>query len=77
MCQRLNMLAVHRHGRGKRLGTSLVLELHVSCVVSLQYVSMFEYAGCARVWTRQAPWYVPCARAACILCCEFVACAYA
>ena len=28
------------HGRGKRLGMCLVLEPHVSCVTSLQHVSM-------------------------------------
>ena len=49
MFQCLNILVVHRHGRGKRLGTCLVLELCSSCVVSLQHVPMFQYAGCARL----------------------------
>ena len=35
------------HGRGKLLGTCLVLERWVSCVVSLQHVSMFQYIGYA------------------------------
>ena len=65
---------VHGHGRDKRLGTCLMLEPHASGVVSLQHVSMFQYVGCARAWTGQAPWYVPCALARCIGCCEFVAC---
>ena len=42
-------LLVYGHGRCKRLGTCLVLELHASCVMSLQHVPMFEYAGCARL----------------------------
>ena len=56
------------HGRGKRLGMCLMFEPHVLGVVSLQHVPMFEYAGYARAWTRQAPWYMPCARAACVVC---------
>ena len=64
---------VQGHGRGKRVGTCLVLEPHVFYVVSLQRVSLFEYLGCARAWTRQAPWYVPCAGAACVVCREFAA----
>ena len=40
-------LVVHWHGRGKSLGTYLVLQLRVSGVVSLQHVSMFQYVGCA------------------------------
>ena len=68
------MLAMRRHGRGKRLGTCLVLQPGASGVVSLQHVSMFHYVGCARAWTRHAPQYVPLASAACILCREFLAC---
>ena len=49
MCQCLNILIVYGHGRGKRLGTCLVLELRVSCGMSLQHVPMFQYAGCARL----------------------------
>ena len=41
--------AVHGYGRGKRLGTSLVLQLHESCVVSLQYVPVFQCASCERL----------------------------
>ena len=44
--------------------------------LSLQHVSMFQYASYARAWTRQAPWYVPCAPAVCVRCGEFAACAY-
>ena len=43
------MLVIQGHGRGKRLGMCLVLEICVLCVVSLQHVSMFDYAGGARV----------------------------
>ena len=75
MCLCLNMLDMHGHGRGKRLGTCLVLKLRASCVVSLQHVSMFQYAGCTRAWTMQAPWYMSCASAVCILYCKLVACA--
>ena len=59
MCQCFNILAVRGHGRCKRLGMCLVLELCASCVVSLQHVSMLEYAGCTRAWTRYAPRYMP------------------
>ena len=41
-------LVLHGHGRGKSLGTYLVLQLRVSGVVSLQHVSMFQYVGCAK-----------------------------
>ena len=63
------------HERGKRLGMCLVLEPCTLGVVSLQHVSMLQYAGCARAWMRQAPWYVPCALAGCVGCREFAACA--
>ena len=71
----LNMLDVHWHGRGWRLGMYLVLESHALCVASLQYVSMFEYGGYAQAWTMQAPWSMPCAGAVCIICREFAECA--
>ena len=41
--------SVHGHGRGKRLGTCLVLEPCAQCVVRSQNVPMFQYAGCARL----------------------------
>ena len=41
-------LALQGHGRGKSLGTYLVLQLRVSGVVSLKHVSMFQYVGCAK-----------------------------
>ena len=71
------MLVVHGHGRGKRLGACLVVKLCASCVVSLQHVSMFDYARGARAWKRQAPWYVPCGEVVCVVCREFVACVHA
>ena len=43
------MLAVSVHGRGKRLGTSLVLQLRASYVVSFQHVPMFQCVGCGRL----------------------------
>ena len=33
----------------------------------------FDYTGVARAWTRQAPRYLPCGEAVCIMFCEFVA----
>ena len=41
--------AVHGHGRGKRLGTCIVLQPHVSCAVSLQHEPMFQCPGCERL----------------------------
>ena len=49
MCQCLAMLAVRRHGQGKRLDTCLVLESRALCVVSLQHVPMFHSAGRERL----------------------------
>ena len=66
MRQCLNMLAVHEHGRGKRLGTCLVLESRALCFVSLQHVPMFEYASCARAWMRHTPRYMS---SVCCVCC--------
>ena len=54
VCQCLKMLAVSRHGRCKSLGTCFVLEPLASCVMSLQHVLLFQYAGCAWAWTRRA-----------------------
>ena len=62
-------LVVDGHGRCKRLNTCLVFELCALCVISLQDVSMFDDASGARAWTRQAPWYLPCGEAVCIVCC--------
>ena len=28
--------------------------------MSLQHMSVFQYAGCVRAWARQAPWYALC-----------------
>ena len=77
MCLCLITLVVHGHGRGKRLGTWLAVKPCVSCFVSLQHVSMFDCVGGAQAWTRQAPWYVPCGEAVCVMCHEFPACVHA
>ena len=42
--------------------------------MSLQHVFVFDYAGLAQTWTRQAPWYLPCGEAVCVVYCEFAAC---
>ena len=49
MCLSFNMLAVHGHGGGKRLGTCLVLQPGASGVVSLQHVPKFHFASCERL----------------------------
>ena len=74
---------MHGYGRGTGLGTCLVYAPCVMAFVACEnadkfsvYVLHFIEVSCARAWTRQAPWYVPCASAACILCREFVTCAY-
>ena len=54
------------------VGMCLVLKPCVFCVVSLQHVSMFDYVGDARAWTRQATLYMPCGEAVCAVCREFV-----
>ena len=73
---------VHGHGGGTCLGTCLV---YATCVVAfvacvngdqVLFYTRFYCTGCARAWTRQAPWYMPCARAACLVCREFAICAY-
>ena len=68
---------MHDHGRGKRLGTCLVVKPYVWCVVSLQHMSLFDYAGGAWAWTRQRPWYLPCGETVCIVCREFATCVHA
>ena len=67
MRQCFNMQFWHRHGQGKRLGTCLVL--HAVCLVCC-YASVLICSS-ARAWTRQAPWYVPCALVR-ALCCSRV-----
>ena len=47
-----------------------------SIVSIVSYIFSFIKVGCARAWMREAPWYVPCASATCILCREFAICAY-
>ena len=49
MCQCFNILAMPGHGRGKLLGTCLVLEPCALGVVSLQHVPMFHSIGCERL----------------------------
>ena len=68
---------VHGHGQGKRLGTCLVVKPCALCFVSLQHASMLDYTSGARAWTRQAPWYMPCREAVCVVCHEFPACVHA
>ena len=48
----------------------------VVVVVVIVVVVDFNFAGGARAWTRQAPWYLPCDEAVCIVCHEFAACVY-
>ena len=36
----------------------------------------FDFAGGLRAWTRQAPWYLPCGEAVCVVCREFAASVY-
>ena len=74
MCQCMNMLAVHWHGRGKHLGMCLVLQPHASCVGSLEMCQCLNMLAVHGPWTRQASGYVPCAQVACIVCHEFVVC---
>ena len=40
------------------------------------FVFDFYFAGGAWTWMRQAPWYLPCGEAVCIVYHEFVACVY-
>ena len=35
---------------------------------------IFDFAGGAWAWTRQAPWYLPCGEAVCVVFREFAAC---
>ena len=37
----------------------------------------FDFASGAQAWTRQAPWYLPCGEAVCVVCHEFAACVHA
>ena len=60
--------------RDTKHNTCLLLEPHVSGVMSLQHVSMFQYASCAWAWMRQVPWYMPWASARWVGCREFAAC---
>ena len=49
-----------------------------AAVVALAVVVIVDLHGASdtRVWTRQAPWYVLCARAVCVMCREFAAWVY-
>ena len=46
----------------------------VAIVVLIVVVFDLYCASEARAWTRQAPWYVPCAQVVCVLCREFAVC---
>ena len=45
-------------------------------VVVVVVVVDSDSADGALAWTRQAPWYLPCGEAMCVVFCEFVACVY-
>ena len=49
--------AVHVHERGTRLGMCLVQQQCVSCVLTLQYVSVFRFLAWAGSFTRHAAWH--------------------
>ena len=69
---------VHGHGRGEAPWYVPCGEaVFVFCIVSLQHVSMFDYAGGVRAWTRPAFWYVPCGETVCVACREFATCVHA
>ena len=46
--------------------------------VAIVVVLVFDfYFACgARAWKRQAPWYLPCGEAVCVMCHEFAARVY-
>ena len=50
--------------------------LHTSMVIDFLLCTYFYYTGGAWAWTRQAPWYLPCGEAVCVVCREFAACVY-
>ena len=53
-------------------------QIKMVVVVAMPIVVVVGFC-CSRdawAWTRQAPWYMPCAQAVCVMCCEFVACVY-
>ena len=54
----------------------MVVVVVVGAVVVVVVV-VVDFAGGARAWTRQAPWYLPCGEAVCIVCCDFAACVHA
>ena len=47
----------------------------VVAVAVVVFIDLYR-VGDKRAWTRQAPWYVACARAVCVVCRKFVACVY-
>ena len=68
MCVCLIMQVVHGHGRGRHLGICFMVKPCVSCVMSLRHMCIFDYAGGAWAWTRQAHLHVPCGEAVCVVC---------
>ena len=50
-----------------------VVAMGAAVFVGVVVVVDFDFAGGPRAWTRQAPWYVPCGEAVCIVCREFLA----
>ena len=75
---------MHGHGRYTHLGTCLVYTpsfvAFVACENADKFFCFMYFillkSALHEHGTKQAPWYVPCALAACILCREFVACTY-
>ena len=55
---------------------AVVVAAVVVVVVAIVVVFDFDFDGGARVWTRQAPWYLPYGEVVRIICHEFVAYVY-
>ena len=53
----------------------VVVALEVIIVFIVVTIGLY-CAGDPRAWTRQTPWYVPCARAVCVVCRDFAACVH-
>ena len=55
---------------------AVVVAVAAGAIVVVVVVVDFDFAGGARAWTRQAPLYLPCGEAVCVVCCEFAVCVY-
>ena len=64
----------------KAVVVAMVVVVAVAAVAAIAVVIVvvfnFDFAGGARAWTRQAPWYLPCGEVVCIVRREFEACVY-